>query len=677
MRTQGLCCLVFLMIVLHLVAMAWAAPSFDTQLRQWNSQLTAIDRGIAKSDDAPTPDQMQDWRDTLRTIRAQAKEQADLASSQKQSQTDLLSALGPDPEKGEPVDYRIEAQRKKLKNTIVEIDSRNKRATLVISKAQELMNLLDDLEKKALRDTLLMRLDWSAFSVEDTIKEGGAFFATFAAWDRVAMVVLVMAILGYIQTQLPPVSQKFIETVGALNTRRLFYALMLAVVTFALRVHMFESEGMVHDVGSVVFTMALAGVMVFVLRPLRFRAPHDEDDDFHAEKKADHTWIGNGFLFVMRLALAAVFPAIMLGYVSLAVYLAFNVTVTLVAVLSFGVLRHVFLWVIRRVTSGKDGGASGEKSALGIVILEPILALFLFMVALSFWGMPPKSLEAWLDQYGSGITIGTVTFDFLNIGSAIAIFFILYVATRIAQWFFSERVLPYTRVDGGLKNAVHALTGYVGMGIALLSGMSALGLNMENLAIVLGALSVGIGFGLQAITSNFISGIILLFERPIRVGDWIALGPHQGVVRKIRVRSTEIETFQNASIIVPNSQLVTETVTNWMLHDTVARLDVAVGVSYDSDLKRVKEILMTAAQEHPEVRRKPQPFVLLKDFGESALQLELRCFVKNVFSMQGVASDIRTRIYERFQKEGIEIPYPKRSIHVTASTPEATIIGGA
>lgn len=282
-----------------------------------------------------------------------------------------------------------------------------------------------------------------------------------------------------------------------------------------------------------------------------------------------------------------------------------------------------------------------------------------------------------MDQYGSGLTIGKVTFDFLNIGSAISIFFILYVATRITQWFFSERVLPYTRVDGGLKNAVHALTGYVGMGIAILSGMSTLGLNMENLAIVLGALSVGIGFGLQAVTSNFISGIILLFERPIRVGDWIALGEHQGVVRKIRVRSTEIETFQNASIIVPNSQLVTETVTNWMLHDTVARLDIAVGVAYDSDLKRVKDILIAAAQEHPEVRRKPQPFVLLKDFGESALQLELRCFVKNVFSMQGVGSDIRTRIYEQFQKDGIEIPYPKRSIHVTASTPEAAIIGGA
>ena len=452
---------------------------------------------------------------------------------------------------------------------------------------------------------------------------------------------------------------------------------MLAVATFTVRVNMFGSQGFVHDVGSVVFTLALAGVMLIVLKPLRFRAPSNDDDDFHTEKKADHTWIGNGFLFLMRLALVAVFPAILLGYVSLAVYLAFNVTVTLVAMLSFGVLRHGFLWIMRRISSGKDKTTGSEKSALGIVILEPVLALFLFMVALSFWGMPPKSLEAWMDQYGSGVTIGKVTFDFLNIGSAISIFLIIYVATRITQWFFSERVLPYTRVDGGLKNAVHALTGYVGMGIAILSGMSALGLNMENLAIVLGALSVGIGFGLQAVTSNFISGIILLFERPIRVGDWIALGEHQGVVRKIRVRSTEIETFQNASIIVPNSQLVTETVTNWMLHDTVARLDIAVGVAYDSDLKRVKDILITAAQEHPEVRRKPQPFVLLKDFGESALQLELRCFVKNVFSLQGVGSDIRTRIYERFQKDGIEIPYPKRSIHVTASTPEAASIGGA
>jgi small-conductance mechanosensitive channel len=676
MIKRGLVLFLGFLFIIH-AGVAGAEPSFDTQVRQWNNQLAAMDRAIAKNEDAITPEQTKTWRETLRTIRADAKQQADLALSQKQSQTELLSALGPDPQKGEPVDYRIEAQRKKLKNTIVEIDSRNKRATLALSKAQELMNLLDDLEKKALRDTLLTRLDWSTFSFDGFLTDASAFFDTFGAWDRVAMVILVMAILGYIQTQLPPLSQKFMETAGALNTRRLFYGLMLAVMTFALRVHLFGSQGFVHDVGSVVFTLALAGVMLIVLKPLRFRAPSGDDDDFHTEKKADHTWIGNGFLFLMRLALVSVFPAILLGYVSLAVYLAFNVTVTLVAMLSFGVFRHAFLWIMRRISSGKDKTSGSEKSALGIVILEPVLALFLFMMALSFWGMPPKSLEAWMDQYGSGLTIGKVTFDFLNIGSAISIFLIIYVATRITQWFFSERVLPYTRVDGGLKNAVHALTGYVGMGIAILSGMSALGLNMENLAIVLGALSVGIGFGLQAVTSNFISGIILLFERPIRVGDWIALGEHQGVVRKIRVRSTEIETFQNASIIVPNSQLVTETVTNWMLHDTVARLDIAVGVAYDSDLKRVKDILIAAAQEHPEVRRKPQPFVLLKDFGESALQLELRCFVKNVFSMQGVGSDIRTRIYEQFQKDGIEIPYPKRSIHVTASTPEATIIGGA
>jgi small-conductance mechanosensitive channel len=676
MIKRGLVLFLGFLFIIH-AAVAGAEPSFDSQARQWNNQLTAMDRAIAKNEDAVTPEQTKTWRETLRTIRADAKQQADLALSQKQSQTELLSALGPDPQKGEPVDYRIEAQRKKLKNTIVEIDSRNKRATLALSKAQELMNLLDDLEKKALRDTLLTRLDWSTFSFDGFLTDASAFFNTFGAWDRVAMVILVMAILGYIQTQLPPLSQKFMETAGDLNTRRLFYGLMLAVATFAIRVHVFGSQGVVHDAGSVVFTLALASVMLIVLRPLRFSPRRDEDDDFHAEKKADHTWIGNGFLFLMRLALVSVFPAILLGYVSLAVYLAFNVTVTLVAMLSFGVFRHAFLWIMRRISSGKDKTSGSEKSALGIVILEPVLALFLFMVALSFWGMPPKSLEAWMDQYGSGLTIGKVTFDFLNIGSAISIFLIIYVATRITQWFFSERVLPYTRVDGGLKNAVHALTGYVGMGIAILSGMSALGLNMENLAIVLGALSVGIGFGLQAVTSNFISGIILLFERPIRVGDWIALGEHQGVVRKIRVRSTEIETFQNASIIVPNSQLVTETVTNWMLHDTVARLDITVGVAYDSDLKRVKDILIAAAQEHPEVRRKPQPFVLLKDFGESALQLELRCFVKNVFSMQGVGSDIRTRIYEQFQKDGIEIPYPKRSIHVTASTPEAASIGGA
>jgi small-conductance mechanosensitive channel len=654
--------LLSLFFIFGFVRAAEAEPTFDQQLRQWNTDLASIERQIFKSEDVTTPDQMKTWRATLRDIRIQAKIQADLALSQKASQTQLLAALGPDPAKGDPVDYRIEAQRKKLKGIIVDIDSRNKRATLALSKAQELMNFLDDMEKKALWDTLLTRVDWSTFSVSDFVDQASEFFDAFRAWDRVAFVVLVISILGYIQTQLPPVSPAFIEILGRLHTGRLFYALMLAVCTFALRVHLFGSQGFVHDVGSVIVTAALAIMMLIVLKPLRFQHKNDEDDDFRGEKKADHTWIGNGLLFLMRFALVLVFPAIALGYISLAVYLAFNVTITLVAMLSFGALRYAFLWIISRFSGGKE-----KKSTLGILILEPVLALFLFMVALSFWGMPPKSLEAWLDQYGSGVKIGKLTFDFLNIGSAISLFLAIYVATRITQWFFSERVFPNTRVDGGLKNAVHALTGYVGIGIAILSGMSTLGLNMENLAIVLGALSVGIGFGLQAITSNFISGLILLFERPIRVGDWIAIGQYEGTVRKIRVRSTEIETFQNASVIVPNSQLITETVTNWMLHDTVGRLDIPVAVAYESDLKRVKSILIDAAEGHPEVRRKPTPFVLLQDFGDSGLQLELRCFVKNVSVMLGVASDIRSKIYEMFQKEGIEIPYPKRSIHVTGT----------
>ena len=655
------------LLLIFLALPANAEKSFDKKLQNWGNELIQVER-IIQSESQISKDDLQTIRQTLRQIKTEAKTQADNFNTEKLSQEKLLAALGPEPAKGELLDNRLETQRKKLKSLVVELDSRTKRANLILSRVQEALAALDNMEKNALRITLFGKADLSELSVDKVVAEWRSFYPTFNKWDRVASVVLILAILGYLQTKLPPVSQGFIDSLGYLNTKHLLYALMLLVCTFALRIRLFGVPNILHDVMSAIMALTLAVATFIAIRPLQFKNETTLDDDFRAEKKTDYTWMGNAMLFFMRAGLIAVVPCIMLGYVSLSVYLAFNITITLLTLLSFGVLRHAFLWLIRRLL-----GRKAHDSTMSIVIIEPLLALFLFMVSLSFWGVPPQNLEMWLDQYGDGIQVGKINLDFISIGSGIALFFVLYLLTRIIQWFFSERIFPTTHLDSGLRNAIHSLTGYVGVGIALLAGLGTLGLNVENLAIIVGALSVGIGFGLQAVTSNFISGLILLFERPIRVGDWIVIGQHQGTVKKIKVRSTEIETFQNASVIIPNSQLITDTVTNWMLHDRVARVDIKIGVSYDSDLPQVKELLLQSAEEHPEVRNKPRPFVLLDNFGDNALQVELRCFIKNASMMQGVASDLRIRILELFRKHNIEIPFPQRTIRVT-STDEKPVL---
>ena len=211
------------------------------------------------------------------------------------------------------------------------------------------------------------------------------------------------------------------------------------------------------------------------------------------------------------------------------------------------------------------------------------------------------------------------------------------------------------------------ISGYSGITIALLVGLGVAGVEFQNLAIVAGALSVGIGFGLQNIVNNFVSGLILLFERPIRRGDWIVVGNTEGYVKRIRIRSTQIETFDHADVIVPNSELISSQVTNWMLSDQSGRARVPVGVAYGSDTEKVKTLLLEVAQEHEMVISGDDKFpsrVLFMGFGDSSLNFELRVYIKNVDSRLRVISDLNFAIDRKFRANGVEIPFPKRDLYI-------------
>jgi small-conductance mechanosensitive channel len=177
-------------------------------------------------------------------------------------------------------------------------------------------------------------------------------------------------------------------------------------------------------------------------------------------------------------------------------------------------------------------------------------------------------------------------------------------------------------------------------------------------------LSVGVGFGLQSIVNNFVSGLILLAERPIKAGDWIIVGTQEGIVRKISVRSTEIETFDRANVIVPNSMLITETVKNWTLHNSTGRMPIPVGVHYDSDPEKVRDVLLKVAQDHPQVLSTPEPFVFFEDFADSALNFILFVYLANVNRSFAVRTDLRIAILKAFRENGVEIPYPQTDVHL-------------
>jgi len=273
------------------------------------------------------------------------------------------------------------------------------------------------------------------------------------------------------------------------------------------------------------------------------------------------------------------------------------------------------------------------------------------MIVLERWSVS-QNFSSTLRAAYFGFKIGGLTLSVSSLLVAGVWLAIGMGATRALQNWLSSRYLPRTHLDAGVSNSIRTIVGYLGVLAALAVSGAQLGLDYQKLAIIAGALSVGIGFGLQGIANNFVSGLILLWERGIRVGDWVVVGSEQGFVRRINARATEIETFDRGTLIVPNATLVGGPVKNWMHADRTGRIVVAVAVAYESDVELAREILIASAKTQESVLAIPAPLVLFTQFADWALKFELICYVDDIVTAERVRSEMNFDILRR-------IPYPK------------------
>ncbi|PJI39234.1 DUF3772 domain-containing protein [Ferrovibrio sp.] len=374
-----------------------------------------------------------------------------------------------------------------------------------------------------------------------------------------------------------------------------------------------------------------------------------------------------GLIFGLNL-LALV--ALLLGYYGAAAFLSYGLLGSALTLGAYALVRIAIRDGLANLAENPDSrfriwrqslGLSGPLSTTSQLLLGLLADIVLFVLLLAglavSWGVSRATLISYTLELFYGVTIGPVTISLGNILAAIVVLVIGIGITRLLSGGLNSRLETQAGIDPGVRNSMVTGLTYAGYLLAIVAGVGVVGLDLSNLAIIAGALSVGIGFGLQNIVNNFVSGLILLIERPVKVGDWVVVGSREGYVRRINVRSTEIETFPRASVIIPNSELISQSVMNWTHRNRLGRIDIQLNLSYAADLEKAREVLLKCLTEHPDILSMPAPLVIFRDFGAGTLQFALRGHISDVEKRHVIESGLRFAIHKALKESGVGLPY--------------------
>jgi small-conductance mechanosensitive channel len=412
---------------------------------------------------------------------------------------------------------------------------------------------------------------------------------------------------------------------------------------------------------------ALALTLLIAATLSRLRMPAQDSAEAPAPRPL---WVGLG-LGLVTLSLLGVGLLVAIGYISVASLVSTQLAWTGLVVISFYVLfQFADDLCMALVSSRGDFGqrlqknfgfapATLDQAAVVLSALARVLLFLYMLIALGAQlGTRPDEVLQQTDRISAGLTIGEFQIKPAAIFSALAVLVGGFVALRVFRNWLRERYLPTTTMEPGMQSSLSTLLNYVGIVLVVAAGMSAMGIGINRIAWIASALSVGIGFGLQAIVQNFISGLILLAERPVKVGDWVILGTTEGDIKRINVRATEIQLGDRSTVIVPNSEFITKTVRNMTLTATEGRVLIRLPLPLSTDAKRVRELMLAACCAHPGVLESPEPSLSLEGIENGSLIFQAIAYVASPRLASGVRSDLLFTILDDFKNAGLPLAVP-------------------
>ena len=382
----------------------------------------------------------------------------------------------------------------------------------------------------------------------------------------------------------------------------------------------------------------------------------------------------SGWIVLARLAghivVAAAVVATLLGYLNFALFVAqqlvWGAVVLLAASLLLKFADDLSLWLLS--PSSRAGrsivlttGLTESRVEQAGVLLSAVLRVGVIVLAVLALAAPFGNLNAFyggLDSLSNGLTIGKTTLKPSSVAYAVLAFLLVWAVMQAFQNWLVNTYLPKTELDAGARNSISTVTRYLGIIAAVLWGLTALGIGFERLALVVSALSVGIGFGLQAITQNFVSGLILLAERPVKIGDWVKLGDQEGDIKRISVRSTEIQVGDKSTLIVPNSELITKTIRNMTMGNALGRIQIQFSVPLSTDVAAVRTILLDSYAAHVAVLAEPAPSVFIDSIANGQVAINSFAYVSGPRAVYGVRSDLYFTMLQTFAAAGIALSSP-------------------